>query len=151
MLCFASLMSSITHYSDIILSSWRLKSQATRLFVQRLVRANKLRNTWAPNYWPSMRGIDRCLVESLQKGPAIRKRILTYILHFIHLFYWMVCFGSLIRLYNFRATDSTASITIKNYKSWGQCVINTDWRHFLPSAGTVYQYLNKEGKTNTIP
>ena len=49
-------MSSV-HNSDVKKSSWRLKSRATRLCVQELVRANNKENVKALDFWLSVRGI----------------------------------------------------------------------------------------------
>ena len=44
------------NYSDITWVAWHLKSQATQLFVQQFVEANRV-NIKAVHYWPFVMGI----------------------------------------------------------------------------------------------
>ena len=49
----------------------RLKSTATRLFFQELVKDNKKENMKYLHYWPFVRWIYRWLVDSQHKGPVM--------------------------------------------------------------------------------
>ena len=59
------------HCSDVIRSSWRLKSPETRLFVQQLIHLNNKENIIPPHYWPLVKGIHRWSVNSPHKRPVI--------------------------------------------------------------------------------
>ena len=64
------------HFSAITWASWRLKSPASQLFVQRFVQANIKSNIKAPHHWPFAKGIHQLPVDSLPKGPIMRKAFL---------------------------------------------------------------------------
>ena len=49
------------HYNDVTLSSWRIKSSATRVFVQKLVNFDNKENNNTPYYWQ---------LDSSHKGPV---------------------------------------------------------------------------------
>ena len=65
----------LRYYRDVTWASWRLRSKANWLFVQRLVQVseNKNKNTKTPQYRSLVRGIYQWIVDSPHTGP-IRKK-----------------------------------------------------------------------------
>ena len=62
-------------HSDIRWVSWHLKSLATRLLVQQLVKANNKETSTCLHYWPFVRGIHLSQVDSPHKGPVMQKEL----------------------------------------------------------------------------
>ena len=68
-----SAVDMFSQYSHVKGASSRLKSQATRLFVQQLVHASYKWSPQMPHYWPCVREIRRSPVDSPHKGSIKRK------------------------------------------------------------------------------